>query len=346
MKKILTAAFLLSSSAFVHASDMVAFLLPENVNPRWEKQDAFFFKLHMERLNPDIKVEIFNANNSTQTQQNQAEQALTRGAKVLIVAPIDGDAAAIIAETASQDGVPTISYDRMINSEYSDYWVQSNLVNVGKAQAQHVVDSTSKGDTLVLLKGSPTDSGAKDMYKGQMEILDPLFKSGERKNGYENWTQGWDITLARRSMDQALTKLNNNVDGVVSSNDGNAASAIAALEEQNMKGVPVSGLDGTPQALQLILLGKQTQSVWRPFSEMADLAAQLTLSLMNKDNNEKKLITKKVKNGVGHEMNFIEVSYKEIKTPEDVQFIVDNDLSISKEDVCTSLTQHVAFCKG
>ncbi|WP_133013516.1 substrate-binding domain-containing protein [Marinomonas flavescens] len=342
----LTAACLLSSSVSVYAADMVAFLLPENINPRWEKQDAFFYKLHMAKLDPSIKVEVYNANNSTQTQQNQAEQALTRGAKVLVVAAVDGDAAAVIAETAAQDGVPTISYDRMINSKNSNYWIQSDLVKVGRTQAQDVVDATKKGDTLVLLKGSPTDSGARSMYKGQMEILAPLFKSGERKDGYENWTPGWDITLARRSMDQALTKLNNNVQGVVASNDGNAAAAIAALEDQHMEGIPVSGLDATSQALQLILLGKQSETIWRPFSEMADLAAKLTVSLINKDGNANKLSSTKIKNGVGHEMNFIEVPYKVVKTPEDVAYIIKNDISITKKDVCNSLTKNVAFCKG
>ena len=65
-----------------------------------------------------------------------------------------------------------------------------------------------------------------------MDVLESLFASGERVLGYENWTQGWDPAVARRSMDQALTKLNNNVQGVVSSNDGNAGAAVAALAEQ------------------------------------------------------------------------------------------------------------------
>ena len=92
--------------------------------------------------------------------------------------------------------------------------------------------------------------------------------------------QGWDPAIARRSMDQALTTLNNDVQGVVSSNDGNAGAAIAAMEEQGMAGtVPVSGLDCTVQAQQLMLLGKQTQCGWRPLEDMAAAAAQVTVRL-------------------------------------------------------------------
>ena len=98
------------------AEDMVALLLPENVNPRWEQQDAAAFVRTMAEIAPDVKVEVFNANNDTSVQQRQAEQALTQGAKVLVVIPIDGESSAIIADSAAQEGIPTIAYDRMINS--------------------------------------------------------------------------------------------------------------------------------------------------------------------------------------------------------------------------------------
>ena len=78
----------------------VALLLPENVNPRWESQDATFFIDSMKQAAPDASVEVFNANNDTAAQQRQAEQALTQGAKVLVVIPIDGESSAIIAESA------------------------------------------------------------------------------------------------------------------------------------------------------------------------------------------------------------------------------------------------------
>ena len=117
-----------------------------------------------------------------------------------------------------------------------------------------------------------------------MDVLQGLFDSGERVLGYENWTQGW--RLGHRTPVHGPgaddTDLDNDVQGVVSSNDGNAAAAIASLAEQGMAGqVPVSGLDGTVQALQLMLLGEQTQSVWRPFDTMADVTAQVVTALLN-----------------------------------------------------------------
>ena len=180
----------------------------------------------------------------------------------------------------------------------------------------------------------------------RLRALQPLFDSGKRKLGYENWTQGWDPAIARRSMDQALTQLDNNVQGVVSSNDGNAGAAIASLEEQDMDGkVPVSGLDCTVQALQLILLGKQTQSGWRPLADMAKATAEVTARLV-KGEEWKELAPNTVKNGVGADVNFVAVASYSAVGEEGVAYVIENDTSISKEDVCTGAASETAFCKG
>jgi len=328
------------------AEDWVALLLPENVNPRWESQDARFFIESMAEIAPDVKVEVFNANNDTSAQQRQAEQALTRGAKVLVVIPIDGESSAVIADSAAEAGVPTIAYDRMINSENTSFWVQADLEGMGYDQAMHVIENTKDGDTLVMLKGSPTDPNAAVIYNGQMRALQPLYDSGKRIMGYENWTQGWDPAIARRSMDQALTQLDNNVQGVVSSNDGNAGAAIASLAEQGMAGtVPVSGLDCTVQALQLILLGEQTQSGWRPLADMAHATAQVTARLI-KGEDFKDLAPNTVKNGVGADVNFVAVASYSAVGEAGVAYVIENDTSITREMVCQGPAAETSFCSG
>lgn len=327
------------------AETMVALLLPENVNPRWEQQDAAAFVSTMKEIAPDVKVEVFNANNDTSVQQRQAEQALTQGAKVLVVIPIDGESSAVIADMAAEEDIPTIAYDRMINSENTTFWVQADLEGMGFDQASHVIENTKDGDTLVLLKGSPTDPNAAVIHNGQLRALQPLFDSGKRVMGYENWTQGWDPAIARRSMDQALTQLNNNVQGVVSSNDGNAGAAIAALEEQGMAGtMPVSGLDCTVQAQQLMLLGKQTQCGWRPLADMADAAARVTVRLV-KGEDFSDLAPQKVTNGVGAEVAYVPVGSYSAVGAEGVAYVIENDPSITKDMVCQGEAAETDFCK-
>ncbi len=337
------AAMMVVSSA--SAQDMVALFLPENVNPRWEQQDATAFVATMAELAPDVRVEVFNANNDTSVQQRQAEQALTQGAKVLVVIPIDGESSAIIADTAAEEGVPTIAYDRMINSMNTTFWVQADLEGMGYDQAMHVIENTKDGDTLVMLKGSPTDPNAAVIHNGQLRALTPLYESGARVMGYENWTPGWDPAIARRSMDQALTQLNNNVQGVVSSNDGNAGAAIAAMEEHGLAGkVPVSGLDCTVQAQQLMLLGKQTQCGWRPLADMASAAAQVTVRLIDGEDFSD-LATQMVTNGVGAEVAYIPVGSYSAVGAEGVAYVIEHDPSITKDMVCQGEAAATDFCQ-
>lgn len=339
------ASIALANAGVASAADMVALLLPENVNPRWEQQDAAAFVATMKRIAPDVSVEVFNANNDTSVQQRQAEQALTQGAKVLIVIPIDGESSAIIADTAAEEGVPTIAYDRMINSKNTTFWVQADLEGMGYDQAMHVIDNTKDGDTLVMLKGSPTDPNAAVIHNGQLRALTPLYESGARILGYENWTQGWDPAIARRSMDQALTQLSNNVQGVVSSNDGNAGAAIAAMEEQGMAGtVPVSGLDCTVQAQQLMLLGLQTQCGWRPLEDMASAAAAVTARLV-KGEDFSDLAPQTVTNGVGATVAYVPVGSYSAVGAEGVAYVIENDKSITKEMICQGEAAATDFCK-
>jgi D-xylose transport system substrate-binding protein len=349
MKKGLLATTMMVSAGVaaqsVAAEDMVALLLPENVNPRWESQDAAAFVRTMAQIAPDVKVEVFNANNDTSVQQRQAEQALTQGAKVLVVIPIDGESSAIIADTAAEEGIPTIAYDRMINSANTTFWVQADLEGMGYDQAMHVINNTVDGDTLVMLKGSPTDPNAAVIHNGQLRALTPLYESGARVMGYENWTEGWDPAIARRSMDQALTILNNGVQGVVSSNDGNAGAAIAAMEEQGMAGtVPVSGLDCTVQAQQLMLLGKQTQCGWRPLEDMAAAAAQVTVRLVNGEDFSD-LAPDTVTNGVGADVAYVPVGSYSAVGVDGVAYVIANDTSITKEMICQGEAAETTFCQ-
>ena len=340
----LAVAMALVGAAGAASAQMVALLLPENVNPRWEQQDAAAFEKAMKSMAPGIQVEVFNANNDTATQQRQAEQALTRGAKVLVVIPIDGESSAIIADTAAEEGVPTIAYDRMINSANTTFWVQADLGGMGFDQATHVIKNTKDGDTLVMLKGSPTDPNAAVIFNGQMRALQPFYDTGKRIMGYENWTPGWDPAIARRSMDQALTQLNNNVQGVVSSNDGNAGAAVAALEEQGLAGtMPISGLDCTVQALQLILLDKQTQCGWRPLADMAEAAAKVTIRLVNGEDFSD-LAPDTVTNGVGAKVAYVPVGSFSAVGARGVAYVVEQDPSISKGMVCQGEAASTGYC--
>ena len=88
--------------------------------------------------------------------------------------PVDGKAAAAVANSAKGQGVPVVAYDRFIAGV--DYYVSFDNETVGKTQAQTLVDILKKGGKtsgdVVMINGSPTDPNAADFKKGAHSVLD------------------------------------------------------------------------------------------------------------------------------------------------------------------------------
>jgi len=263
------------------SAPLVAFLLPENVTPRWEGADAPLFKAALQKLIPNARIDVLNALNDPAKQQAQAEAELTKGAKVLVVAAVDQKAAAVIVNDANKQKVPVIAYDRLIRESPLAYYVSFDSVAVGKAEAQWMADHTMAGTRLVIINGSPTDDNAHLVNQGIHGVLDPLFSSKARVLVDEQWTPGWDPTKAQQEMEQILTKANNQVDGVVSANDGMSGGIIAALKAQGMAGsVKTTGQDASLEGVQNVLLGYQGVTVFKDFRLQAPAAADIAAAIL------------------------------------------------------------------
>lgn len=260
---------------------LVVFLLPENVTARWESQDKPFFIEAMKKEFPEARVRVDNALNDTSKQLAQAESALASGAKVLVVTAIDQEGAAVIVKKAEAQGVPVIAYDRLIRNAPVAYYVSVDGLKIGEMQGSWLADNTKDGDRIAVINGSTTDDNAHLFETGYMSVLQPLFDNGTRTLVESVWTPGWDPSKAQMEMEQILTRTDNGVDAVLSANDGMAGGIIAALQAQQLAGkVPVTGLDGTLNGLQLILLGKQSMTVWRSLKEQSGQAAAITAALL------------------------------------------------------------------
>lgn len=261
------------------AAPLVALMLSENLNPRWEAVDRPYFKAAMKKYYPSAKVDIVNALNSPEKQQNQAETELTKGAKVLVIVGVDVNAAARIGDMAKKEGVAVISYSHLIHNGYTTALVGFDALETGRLQGRWLAAHTKKGDRIAVFAGNPTDNNAHLFKRGADSILNPLFKSGARiqvgpKAG--SWTADWDPAKAQAAMEQILTQTKNKVDGVLSPNDGLAGGIIAALGSVGLAGkVPVTGLDAEVAALQRILLGTQGMTTDQNIPQQARVAARL-----------------------------------------------------------------------
>lgn len=217
-----------------------------------------------------------DAQSSPAKQLTDIESLISRGATALIVLAQDSAAIGPAVEKATQEGIPVVGYDRLIESQDA-YYITFDNVEVGRMQARAILEVKPEGN-YVFIKGSASDPNADFLHGGQLEVLQEAMDAGKIVNVGEAYTDGWVPANAQKNMEQILTKNDNKVDAVVASNDGTAGGAVAALEAQGMV-VPVSGQDGDHAALNRVALGTQTVSVWKDARELGAQAAKIALAL-------------------------------------------------------------------
>ena len=261
----------------------IALLLPETKTTRYESQDRPLFEAKVKALCSDCEIIYSNADQKADQQQNQADAALTNGAKVMVLDPVDSASAASIVSKAKAQNVPVISYDRLITGADIDYYISFDNVQVGKLQAQSLVDALKKdgkSGSVVMINGAPTDNNAKLFKQGAHSVLD----GSGFKIGKEYDTPDWSPDQAQNEMEQAITGLGKTgFVGVYAANDGTAGGAIAAMKGAGIEpsSRPVTGQDAELAAVQRILSGEQYMTVYKAIKPEAEQAAELAVNLVN-----------------------------------------------------------------
>lgn len=259
----------------------IAFLMPcSTCASRFETKDKPYFIAAVHKLNPNAKVIANNAQGSASTQLTQAETALTDGADVIVVSPFTADAGAAIVAKAKADKAAVVAYDGGITGAVPDAFISFQNEKVGELQGQYLADHLKAGATIVMINGDITSAPGVAFKKGAHTILDPLFASGKFTLGYEADTPGFDPATGQKEIEQALTKVKNNVQAVLTPNDGLATPVIAALTAQHLNGkVLVTGQDATDAGLTQILEGNQSMTVYKSIRAEATAAAKVAVAL-------------------------------------------------------------------
>jgi D-xylose transport system substrate-binding protein len=319
-----------------HKDLTIAFLMPcSTCADRFEMQDKPSFEAAVQRLAPGAKVIADNAEGDGARQISQTESALTNGADVIVVSPLDESTGAAIAAKTTQAHVPVVSYDGLLTDGKIDAFVSFDNTKVGEMQGKYLADHLKPGSTVAFINGDQSIAPGRQFRAGAHEALDPLFKSGKLKLGYEADAQQFDPQKARTLTEQALTRLNDKVDGVVAANDGIAGGVADALQPQKLTGkVLVTGQDASDAGLQRILLGEQTMSVYKAIKAEADVAAQLAIALGDGDTAKARSLTKTtVDNGAGRVPSVLLDPV--VVTKDNIAGTVIKDGFTSKAKICT-----------
>jgi D-xylose transport system substrate-binding protein len=282
-------------------SGSIALLLPETKTTRYEEQDRPNFERRVKELCADCEVIYSNADQDPAAQQQQAEAAITKGAKVIVISSVDVAAASTIVERAKQSDVAVIAYGRLIPDADIDYYVSIDPFKVGQQQAEVQMDAIEQeggggSPKVVMINGAPTDSNAKPYKDGAREVLEE--RGAEVVRSFD--TPDWSPDRAQQEMEQSITALGENgFDAVYVANDGMAGGAIAALKGAGIDPATrfVTGQDAELAGVQRILTGEQLMTVYQPIIDIAETAAELAVPIAQGEEPPADLATEKVDNG-------------------------------------------------
>jgi len=333
------------SSTSNNKGGTIALLLPETKTTRYETQDKPLFEAKVKALCPNCKILYQNANQDPAQQQQQAEAALTQGAKVLVLDAVDAASAGAIVQKAKAQNVPVISYDRLVTNAPVNYYISFDNVRVGQLQGQALAsklkqDGKATGP-IVMINGAPTDNNAKLFKQGATGALN---SAGVKVlKSYD--TPDWSPDKAQNEMQQAITAVGDNgFNGVYAANDGTAGGAIAAMKSAGVNATtrPTTGQDAELAGIQRILAGTQYMTVYKAIKPEAEGAATMAVDLVNGRKPAASTVKDKVDNG---QLKVPSVLLKPVAvTKDNINDTVVKDGFWTTKQICTSA--YASACKA
>jgi D-xylose transport system substrate-binding protein len=279
--RLIAIAFLVGAAlpACKKAGDgpQVAFLLSTLQEERYQK-DLKYFEARAKELG--VTVTTLAADNDNAKQIAQVEDALTRGAKVLVIQPTDSQAASTYVKLAHERGAKVIAYDRAIVSKDLDYYVSHDSYRVGVLQAEAAIAATGGKGKFVILSGQSGHSVAAEITRGYDDTLAPYIAKGAIEVVVRQSHSSWSPEQALRTVEDALAKTGGQIDAILANNSGMARGAVQALDAARKVGVFVAGADADAANVNFVCEGKQAIEVLKDIEPLAETAADVAAKLV------------------------------------------------------------------
>ena len=300
-RKMLVASLVIGAMGLVpvaQAQDkgLVGVAMPTKSSARWIDDGNNMVKYLKEA---GYSTDLQYAEDDIPNQLAQIENLVTKGAKVLVIASIDGTTLSDVLQKAADKGVKVIAYDRLIKGTKNvDYYATFDNFQVGVLQATSLVDALKlkegKGPfNIELFGGSPDDNNAFFFYNGAMSVLDPYIKSGKlvvrsKQMGMDKvGTLRWDGAVAQARMDNLLSAYygKDKVHAVLSPYDGLSIGILSSLKGVGYctaeQACPfVSGQDAEVPSVKSIIKGEQYSTIFKDTRELAKVTVGMVDAVM------------------------------------------------------------------
>ena len=293
-----------SNSSGSGSGKTVGIAMPTKSLERWNRDGAY--------LDEQFKAAGYNtivtySDNKNEQQVNDIQNMLSQGVDLLIIAAIDGNGLNTVLNDAGAQGIPVISYDRLIMNDNASYYVSFDNYTVGKLQGEYVrdaldLDNAAGPFNMEFTAGDPADNNAGYFFNGAMDVIKPYIDSGKVivKSGQTAFdqvaTDQWQTDVALDRAQNVLASYYSDgtqLDAWLCSNDSTSLGVTQAIQADyaGSNAVVITGQDGDEANLRNIKDGAQSMTVYKAVANEAVVTLDLAKAILDGKTIDQSLIT-------------------------------------------------------
>ena len=218
-------------------------------------------------------------------QISQIEDFISQGVDAIFVTPVDWKDILPALEAAKRAGIPIINVDAPVNdTELVASIIASDNYNAGVICANDMMSKLDSAKIVIL--EHPTAKSSIDRTQGFIDTITGM-------DNYEIVAQQSSEGQLEQAMTvmESIIQANPEIDVVMALNDPTAMGAIAALQAaKSEEGVLIYGVDGAPEAKQMIKDGKMTATAAQSPITIGTTAAQVAYDILQGKEVEKEIL--------------------------------------------------------
>nr|WP_154324794.1 sugar ABC transporter substrate-binding protein [Pantoea sp. 201603H] len=224
-----------------------------------------------------VKGQIEDAKGDVAQQLQQVQNFIGQGVDAIIVNPVDTNAVKPIVDQATKAGIPLVFVNRRPAIELAGKiaYVGSDSELAGRLQMEALAKAMNGKGNVAILLGDLANESTRERTKGVEAVVAKYpgikviqkqtakFQRNDAVDVVSNWMTAGD-----------------DINAIASNNDEMAIGALQALGRNNAN-VLIAGVDGTPDALQMIKNGKMVATVFQNAKGQGEGAVTTAVKLVN-----------------------------------------------------------------
>ena len=229
-----------------------------------------------------VDLMVSDAQNDSSTQQNQAQNAQSQGAKAVIINPVDSDAASPAVAPLLSSNLPVISVDRSVTGEDVTSHIASDNVAGGAQAADELAKAVGEKGKVIILQGTPGAASTRDRgdgFKKEIKKYSGIEVVAEQTANFDR-AEALDVTTN-------LMQSNPDVVGIYAENDEMALGAIQSLGSKAGADGKIFGFDGTEDGLKAVSNGTMVGTIAQQPKELGKKAVEAAVKAIKGESVEK-----------------------------------------------------------